>query len=91
MTIGRVIGNVVSTIKHDAFVGRKLLLVQPLDLARRPSGQVIVAVDSVGAGAGEEVIVVTEGRAAAEILHVSNAPVRAVVAGVIDEVKLARD
>jgi ethanolamine utilization protein EutN len=90
MKIGLVIGNVVSTIKNDVFRETKLLLVQPLDLTRRPAGRVVVAVDTVGAGAGEEVILVDEGKAAADILQNPKAPVRALVVGIIDEIKLAR-
>lgn len=90
MKIGRVIGNVVSTIKQEVFQGTKLLLVQPLDLTRRPAGQVVVAVDTVGAGAGEEVILVVEGKAAADILQNPRAPVRALVVGIIDEVTVVR-
>lgn len=90
MKIGRVIGNVVSTIRQEVFAGTKLLLVKPLDLNRRATGQVVVAVDTVGAGAGEEVIVVDEGKAAADILQNPRAPIRALVVGIIDEVKLVR-
>ena len=55
MILGRVIGNVVCTIKHPALDGCKLLLVQPIDRQGRSKGRALVAIDSVGAGAGETV------------------------------------
>ena len=55
MILGRVIGNVVCTIKDPSLHGQRLLLVQPLDRHGRKKGRVIVALDSVGAGAGETV------------------------------------
>jgi len=90
MKIGRVVGNVVSTIKQECFRGVKLLLVQPLDINGRAAGQALVAVDAVGAGSGEDVIVVEEGKAAADVLEKTGAPIRTVVVGIIDEVKLDR-
>ena len=90
MKIARVIGNVVSTIKHESFNGLKLLLVQPLDLSRKPTGRVIVAADGIGAGSGEEVLLLDEGTGSGEVLNVSQAPIRATVVGIIDEVKLAK-
>ena len=53
MQIGRVIGNVVCTVKSDALEGKKMMLVQPVDRQRKDKGKAIVALDSVGAGSGE--------------------------------------
>ncbi len=86
MTIGRVIGTVVSTQKHAKFEGAKLLLVQPVDLDDRPKGPALLAVDGVGAGIYEKVLLVIEGRAAAEILGRKGAPVDAAIVGIIDEI-----
>ena len=86
MTIGRVIGTVVSTQKHQKFEGAKLLLVQPLDLNDQPKGVALLAVDGVGAGIYEKVLMVVEGRAAAEILGRKGAPVDAAIVGIIDAV-----
>ena len=86
MTIGRVIGTVVSTQKHAKFEGAKLLLVQPVDLNDQPKGPALLAVDGVGAGVFEKVLLVIEGRAAAEILGRKGAPVDAAIVGIIDEV-----
>ncbi len=68
MQIARVIGTVVSTQKHRKFEGAKLLLVQPLNLDDTPRGAALLAVDGVGAGVHEKVLIVLEGRAAGEAL-----------------------
>jgi ethanolamine utilization protein EutN len=86
--IGRVIGTVVSTQKHRKFAGAKLLLVQPLNLDDTPRGSALLAVDAVGAGVREKVLVVLEGRAAGEALQTEAAPVDAAVIGIIDRVDL---
>ncbi len=64
MQIARVIGTVVATQKHRKFEGAKLLLVQPLNLDDTPRGTAMLAIDGVGAGVHEKVLVVLEGRAA---------------------------
>lgn len=87
MIIGRVVGNIVSTIKHPLYQGQKIMLVQPYDADRRPRGNTIVAVDTVGSGMGETVLVAAEGRAAAEILDVPRGPVRSIIVGIIDAVQ----
>ena len=86
MQIARVIGTVVSTQKHATFEGAKLLLVQPIGLDDAPRGTPLLAVDSVGAGVTEKVLVVIEGRAAGEALGRKLAPVDAAVIGIIDSV-----
>ena len=88
MQIARVIGTVVSTQKHPKFEGAKLLLVQPLALDESPRGTPLLAVDSVGAGVHEKVLVVIEGRAAGEALGRKAAPVDAAVVGIVDEVEV---
>src|SRR6184192_2838175 len=86
MQIGRVIGTVVSTQKHRTFEGAKLLLVQPLNIDDTPRGSALLAVDGVGAGVNEKVLVVLEGRAAGEALGQKGAPVDAAIIGIIDTV-----
>jgi len=86
MQIGRVIGTVVATQKHRKFEGAKLLLVQPLNIDDTPRGNALLAVDGVGAGVDEKVLVVLEGRAAGEALGKKGAPVDAAVIGIIDTV-----
>jgi ethanolamine utilization protein EutN len=84
MLIGRVVGNVVSTQKHRKFESAKLLLVQPLNADDSPRGAAILAIDGVGAGVHEKVLVVVEGRAAGETLGQKGAPVDAAIVGIID-------
>lgn len=88
MIIGEVMGTVVSTVKHYKMEGRKLLLVQPLDLEGKPQGRRLLTIDSVDAGVGDRVLVVTEGRAAGMALGRSSGPVDAAIVGVIDTVDL---
>jgi microcompartment protein CcmK/EutM len=88
MQIARVIGTVVATQKHRTFEGAKLLLVQPLNMDDSPRGATLLAVDGVGAGVHEKVLVVLEGRAAGEALGRTAAPVDAAVVGIVDTVSL---
>ena len=86
MQIARVIGTVVATQKHRKFEGAKLLLVQPLGLDDAPRGPAVLAIDGVGAGVHEKVLIVLEGRAAGEALGRKAAPVDAAIVGIIDQV-----
>lgn len=86
MQIGRVVGTVVATQKHRKIDAAKLLLVQPLTLDDRPKGTTVLAIDSVGAGVGEKVLLVIEGKAAQDALGRKAAPVDAAIIGIIDEV-----
>ena len=85
MQVGRVVGTVVATQKHRKFEGAKLLLVQPLNLDDTPRGTTLLAVDGVGAGVTEKVLIVLEGRAAGEALGRKAAPVDAAIVGIVDE------
>jgi len=89
MQIGRVIGTVVSTQKHHKLDSAKLLLVQPLTLEGQAKGAAVLTIDSVGAGIGERVLVVIEGKAAGAALRRKAAPVDAAIIGIIDEVTLS--
>lgn len=86
MQIGRVIGTVVSTQKHQKIEAAKLLLVQPLTLDEKPKGTAVLAIDSVGAGVGERVLLVIEGKAAQDALRRKGAPVDAAIIGIVDNV-----
>jgi microcompartment protein CcmK/EutM len=88
MQICKVIGTVVSTQKNKKFEGAKLMLVQPLNLDDTPRGNALLAVDGVGAGVDEKVLVVLEGRAAGEALGKKGAPVDAAIIGIIDTVTI---
>jgi ethanolamine utilization protein EutN len=91
MQIGRVIGTLVSTQKHRKLEGAKLLLVQPLALDGSDRGVALLAIDSVGAGVGETVLLVIEGRAAGEALRRKAAPVDAAIIGIVDTVTLQEE
>jgi ethanolamine utilization protein EutN len=86
--LGRVVGTVVATQKHRKLDSAKLLLVQPLTLDDRPRGVPLLTIDSMGAGVGEKVLVVLEGRAAGEALRRKAAPVDAAIVGIVDAVTL---
>jgi ethanolamine utilization protein EutN len=86
MQIARVVGTVVSTQKNRKLEGAKLLLVQPLALDDEPRGTALLAIDSVGAGVGEKVLVVIEGKAAGQALGRTGAAVDAAIVGIIDAV-----
>lgn len=86
MILARVVGQVVSTMKRPQFEGAKLLLVQPETPGGEARGHTLLAIDSVGAGVSERVIVVLEGRAAGEALGRKGAPVDAAIVGIVDAV-----
>ena len=83
MQLARVIGDVVMTRKDDNLAGIKLLLVQPLTPSREPAGRPLVAVDSVGAGVGEEVFFV-RGKEASFPFYPAEPPVDAGIVGIVD-------
>ena len=91
MQIGRVVGTVVATQKHRKLDGAKLLLVQPLTLDDKPRGIPLLTIDSVGAGVGEKVLIVIEGKAAGAALRRKAAPVDAAIIGIVDQVTLASE
>jgi microcompartment protein CcmK/EutM len=86
--IGRVSGSVVATINSPALQNRRLLLCDLLDeRGEVKQGGYTIAVDSVGAGAGEMVLILDEGTSARQVLDYPDAPVRAVIVGIVDEVR----
>ncbi len=89
MYIGKVVGTVVATIKIPHLKGRRLLLVDRLDLDAAETGAYDIAVDVAQAGPGDTVLVLDEGNGARQILGLDPGAVRAVIVGVVDEVALA--
>ncbi|HEU0176987.1 MAG TPA: EutN/CcmL family microcompartment protein [Blastocatellia bacterium] len=83
MQLARVIGTVVSTVKNPSLEGRKLLVIQILDGDLRPTGRPIVAVDSVGAGAGE-LVFWCRGKEASFALDGIEAPTDCTIIGIVD-------
>jgi microcompartment protein CcmK/EutM len=90
MYLARVIGDVVSTHRHEYLGQKKLLLVRRLDLDDREEGGEVIALDVIGVGVGEKVLVVQEGNAARALFKDAKIPVQAVVVGVVDEVHVDR-
>ena len=88
MQIARVCGTVVSTLKHPALAGQRLLIVQPCDLDGHPVGAATMAVDVVDAGPGDWVLVLDEGSSAGQVLENPRGPVRTLVVGVVDAVQV---
>ena len=84
MKLARVSGTVVSTICSSVFEGRTLLLCDLLDLDRKATGAYLIAVDTVGAGVGETVLLLDEGTGARQVLAAPETPVRTVVVGIVD-------
>lgn len=89
MYIGRVSGTVVATIKNETFDGRKLLIVDRLNLEGKATSRYDIAVDVVQAGVGDLVLVLDEGNSARQIVGCEpSGAVRAVVVGIVDEIEV---
>ena len=88
MLIALVIGELVATRKHASHEGRKLLLVQPLNLDGSDRGDAVVALDAVDAGVGDRVLLVTEGFSAMTAVGRPQSPIDMAVIGFIDHVDL---
>jgi len=88
MVIGKVIGTVVATRKHERLVGGKIQIIQPLEpRSLEPQGDLFVAIDAVGAGVGEQVLI-ARGSAARKAIDNESAPVVATIVGIIDEIDI---
>jgi ethanolamine utilization protein EutN len=87
MLLGRIIGNVICTMKDPALIGQKLLIVQPLDRQGRDKGRPVIALDAVGAGAGET-IYWCRGREASFPFLPANLPTEATIVGIVDSVNI---
>ena len=92
MYLARVVGDVVSTHKNDRLEGKKLLLVQRLELDDADADiPEVIALDVVDAGVGDKVLVVQEGTSARKIFNDERIPVQAVIIGIVDRVDVARE
>lgn len=89
MIIGTVTGQLHSTIGHEFYRARKLLIVEREDAGGARTGSYLVAIDAVDAGVGERVLVLDEGNGARQVTGSANGPVRSVVVGIVDEVDSA--
>jgi microcompartment protein CcmK/EutM len=88
MLIARVVGEVVATRKHASHEGRKVLLVQPLNLDGTDRGEAVVALDAVDAGAGDRVLVATDGFSATTAVGRPKSPIDMAVIAFIDAIQL---
>jgi microcompartment protein CcmK/EutM len=87
MILGRVIGKVVATMKNASLEGQRLLIVQPVDRHGRDKGRTIIALDSVGAGAGETVYWCRGKEASFPFLPIE-VPTEATIVGIVDSVTI---
>jgi microcompartment protein CcmK/EutM len=88
MILGKVIGTVWSTKKDENLVGSKLLIVRQLDLDFQEKSNFLIAVDSVGAGEGE-VVLVASGSSARQTVITKNKPVDAVIMAIVDKLDVS--
>ena len=88
MLIAKVVGDIVATQKAPSHVGRKILVVQPLNLDGTDRGEAVLALDAVDAGVGDRVLVVTEGWSAMTAVGRPQSPIDMAVVGVVDAVTL---
>jgi microcompartment protein CcmK/EutM len=87
MFLARVVGEVVATVKHAELAAQKLLLVRGVTPEGAPTPRLMIALDTVDAGPGDQVLVADEGNSAAQVLHRGRGAVRTVIVGVVDEVR----
>ncbi len=88
MILCRVQGQVVATIKHPAYENCRMLLLDRIDPAGKESGGYLVAVDTVGADAGQTVLVIDEGNSARQVLGNPEVPIRSVIVGIVDDLNM---
>ena len=88
MLIARVVGELVATEKHASHQGRKLLLVQPLNLDGSNRGDAVVALDAVDAGIGDQVLLTTEGFSAMTAVGRPQSPIDMAIIGFIDRIEI---
>lgn len=91
MQICKITGNIVSTIKNKHLTGKKILIVQPLDLDGNAEGKDFLALDTVDAGVGDRVLVMKEGGSARIIFNNNEIPIQAVIVGVVDEIDIPKN
>ncbi len=85
MILGKIVGTVVSTRKHEHYKGYKILVVQPITPEEKPAKTTLLAIDTVQAGTGDTVLVIDEGNSARQVIDNPMGAVRSVVVGIVDE------
>lgn len=93
MQLAKVVGNLVSTVKNEDVRGKKLLFVQPIDEELKPFGDELLAVDGVGAGIGDTVLILNEGGSARMITNATSkyAPIELCIAGIVESIKTKKE
>ena len=89
MITGVVTGEIYSTINHPFYDGKKLLIVMKTNADGSRTGEYLIAADAVDAGVGQPVLVLDEGNGARQVFHSTDAPVRSVIVGIIDEIAIS--
>ena len=90
MILGKVIGNLHSTINHPFYDGKKMLVVEKIEMDGQTASGYLVAVDRAGAGPGETVLILDEGNGARQVLESADGPVRSVIVGIVDDINVAK-
>jgi ethanolamine utilization protein EutN len=85
MQLAQVIGRATSTAKHPSLDGWRMLLVQPLGMGGTPDGEALLAIDDLGAGRGDRVMITSDGASVREMMGTDNTPVRWAILGIADE------
>lgn len=88
MILGKVVGTVVSTIKHPVYEGKTVLMVQPIDAAGKSMGNVFLSLDTVQAGVGDTVLASREGNTARQLLGTDKDPFHSVILAIVDDIRL---
>jgi ethanolamine utilization protein EutN len=88
MYLAKVLGKVISTDKYESYANKKLMVVQKLGLDRKPSGLSTIAIDYVGAGEGDIVLVGAAPGLASTVFKVPKAPIRELIMGIVDRVNV---
>jgi ethanolamine utilization protein EutN len=86
MQLAQVLGHATSTIKHATLNGWRMVIVQPLDAREQPDGVPIIALDALGSGRGDRVVISSDGKAAREMIGADNSPARFSIIGLADPV-----
>ncbi len=84
MQIGRVVGHATATVKHPTMTGWRLLIVQLLTPGNKPDGEPVLAIDHLGSGVGDEVVLTTDAVLVRELVKAKNSPIRYSVMGLCD-------
>jgi ethanolamine utilization protein EutN len=84
MQLGEIVGHAVSTVKHASLVGWRLPIIQPLTADGTPDGEPILAIDALGAGIGDRVIICNDGAGCRQLVSSKTSPARWFVMGMCD-------